>query len=323
MSRLFSAMAPALAGLAALICAPPASAAQCGPLRLVNTLPLQLDRGGRPLIPVTIGGKPKFLLFDTAGTVSTVKKAVVDEFKLTPQRETGVVRVNAHRDKLDRRVSIPTLAIGRLRGGAWSFAVEPDGFDYSDEKATAGTLAPDNFRQFDIDLDFAARKINLFSADHCEGKVLYWQPKALAVVPMQITNSGHVFMRVMLDGKRMDALLDTGADRSVMSIAAARKVFGLEIPAKAGPALRHRFKTLTFESIVLPNPAVELVPAITKETMPFNPGSTPTPDEQPGVPDLVIGQSVLAKLHIYIAIRERKLYVTDGDTAASALPQPK
>jgi hypothetical protein len=312
------------------VAAAPASAAQCGSLRLINSIPIVLDRG-TPLIPVTIGGKPRLLLFDTGGSIGTIKKSVVAEFHLMPRRDSGAASLNAYGDKLDRKVAVPTLVMGRIRGNAWTFAVEPDGFDYGGADGIAGTLTPGIFRAFDIDLDFAAKKINLFSPDHCEGKVLYWQPKALAIVPIRVMNSGRIYARVTLDGQGMDALIDTGADGTVINATAARRLFGLDEkspsvermqgPPKAAPMLVHRFKSLSFEGIQVANPVVQILPGLKKQATPFNPGSILTPEEPQGLPDLIVGQSILSTLHVYIAYRERKLYVTNGDPGAgSSLP---
>jgi hypothetical protein len=297
------------------IAATPALGAQCGPLRLVNSLPFVLDREGRPLIKASISGKPKFLLFDTAGSTSTVKASVVNEFHLTPKRDPDAPR-NAYGDRLDRKVSIPALAVGRIRGNAWSFAVEPAGFGDS-AKDIVGTLAPDIFRQFDIDLDFPAGKLNLFSPDHCEGKVLYWQAKAIAILPIEIMRSGHIYAHVSLDGKPMSALIDTGAGATVVSAAAAKRLFGLDVKpsGKGKPAPLHRFASLDFGNIRIPDPQVAVIGDFDKRAMPFTPGNVPSSDEAKDLPDLILGQSVLSKLHIYIAYRERKLFVTSGAAA--------
>jgi hypothetical protein len=44
--------------------------------------------------------------------------------------------------------------------------------------------------------------------------------------------------------------------------------------------------------------------------MPFSLGGV-TSDTRQALPDLIIGQNIIGKFHIYIAYRERKLYVTD------------
>ena len=48
-----------------------------------------------------------------------------------------------------------------------------------------GMLATGIFTHDDIDMDFGAERVNFFSTDHCEGKVVYWPHQVLAVVPGQ------------------------------------------------------------------------------------------------------------------------------------------
>lgn len=305
---------------------PSALAAECGALKLLTSIDIALDGSNKPLVPVTIGGIPKVLLLDTGGAVSTVKKTVLDEFNLTPHRG-DVAIYNAYRDQLDQSVTIPTLIMGRVRGNSWRFMVEPIGFDYSDVRSVAGTLGPDIFRQFDVDLDFPAKKLNLFSPDHCAGKIRYWRTKVLAILPMRVMQSGHIYIRVTLDGESMNALVDTGAGGTVINATTARRRFGLnetstDVEKVKSPAANqddlffHRFKLLAMEGISVTNPQVQLLPDLMKKAMPFNPGSLLTPEEPQGLPDLIIGQSILSKLHVYIAYKEGKLYLAEDD------PQP-
>ncbi len=65
----------------------------------------------------------------------------------------------------------------------------PNGPDIED---FGGILGADMLRNVDLDLDFAAGKLNLVSQDHCSGNVVYWQAPAVAVVPMTLDRWGHV-----------------------------------------------------------------------------------------------------------------------------------
>ncbi len=37
-----------------------------------------------------------------------------------------------------------------------------------------GVIGTDLLGKFDVDLDIAHKKLNLFSPDHCKGQVVYW-----------------------------------------------------------------------------------------------------------------------------------------------------
>jgi len=106
----------------------------------------------------------------------------------------------------------------------------------------------------------------------------------------------------------MRATIDTGASRSVMSLELAKNLFDLDekdpkLTAVNGRfhALHYPFGALTLQGISVLHPDIELISE--KESH--------VPD---GDPKLILGMGILRQLHIYIAYKEKKLYVT----AASA-----
>jgi hypothetical protein len=119
-----------------------------------------------------------------------------------------------------------------------------------------GILSPDLLVRYDMELDFASDTMNLFSPDHCPGHVVYWNPPAVATVPITLEQSRsdpdhrdrsplhevavkaselgrreldgfHIYVQVMLDGHDIKALVDTGATGSALSKGMAEKLFGL------------------------------------------------------------------------------------------------
>jgi len=294
----------------------PLSAAECGPLKLLTSVPLKLDPGNRPLIPITIEDKSRFLLLDTGGFVSTLTPKAVEQFQLKPRR-TDIKQYDVNGNLLDRIVPVPTMMLGKARGASWLFIVQ--GHNFSDDE-TIGTLGPDIIGQFDVDLDFPNRTLNLFSSDHCAGKIMYWRPRAIAALPITIAQSGHILVPVILDGQRLTALVDTGADQTILNEDVAVRRFGLATETtRAGsePITIHQFRSLTLEGITITNPRVGILPDRVKKAMPFNPGSLLQPDEKQGLPDILLGQSLLSRYHVYVAYRDRTLYITEQDEAAA------
>ena len=72
----------------------------------------------------------------------------------------------------------------------------------------AGLIGPDILARYDIDFDFGSNKFGMFSQDHCEGQVIYWQPKVIAIIPFELERSGHISFPVTLDGVELIAMLD-------------------------------------------------------------------------------------------------------------------
>jgi hypothetical protein len=225
-------------------------------------------------------------------------------------------------NRMDRSVTLPSLTVGQVRGNSWRFWIHPPGVELGDAPSgpIAGTLAPDILRKFDVDLDFGNRVVKFFSPDHCEGKILYWMPAALAVIPIEMESSGHVFAQVSINGQRLRGLIDTGASGTVMNLAVAQRRFGLdEATTNAGFSV-HQFQSLDLDGVAVSNPIVRLTRDRIAGAMPFELGGVTSKTRQ-GLPDVIIGQNILGKLHVYIAYRERKLYATPADPAAAAAPR--
>jgi len=137
----------------------------------------------------------------------------------------------------------------------------------------------------------------------------YWTTQDHAEIPFGLDKVGHVRLIVELDGKKIPAHLDTGSSRSVLSLDEAENLFGFKETDAAlkslastptGHVFKYPFKTLTFGSVTVQNPDLELVSSIDEGL--------------PGGPPLILGMGILRQLHMYIAYRENVLYVT----AASA-----
>jgi hypothetical protein len=97
---------------------------------------------------------------------------------------------------------------------------------------------------------------------------------------------------------------------------------------------RHAFKSLSFEGLTISNPSLDIIPDLQRGQMERPPATgTRMPDSsvEQKLPDLLIGMDVLRHLHLYIAYKEQKLYITpesapaaaDASSSASAAAPPK
>ena len=290
----------------------PAEAAQrCGPLKIFADLEMTLDGFGRPLVPVTVDGQQKMMMLDTGGTISTLTQKAFEDSGRTALRRNDILLYDIFGNKMDRSVTLPSLTIGQVRGGTWRFWIHPPDVDLGTAPGgrVAGLLAPDILNQFDVDLDFTKRTVKLFSPDHCDGGVFYWKPTSGAVISFQFV-LGHIVVPVTIDGERLEAIIDTGAGGTVMNSTVAQRRFGLdESTTNSGPSL-HQFKSLALEGLTVESPTIRLVADQVAKAMPSNLGGV-TSEARQGLPDVIIGQNIIGKFHVYIAYRERKLYVTD------------
>ncbi len=323
-------------GIAAAAFTLPAMAAECGPLPLLTTLDLNIPRSGVPIVDAMIADKPVHLLVDTGGAFSVLTKRTIREFGL-PTSSSRVQLRNVRGQKENLEVRLPSITLGRLRQEGLFFMVDPRPDDPSDTRPQVfhGVLGPDFLANVDLDFDFAANKLNIVSQNHCEGKVVYWQAPALAILPMTINQSGHIVFRMELDGKRVNAMLDTGASNTNVNLTTARQAFNVDVNAsdveKVGEltgggynasVYRRRFKSIAFEGVTIANPMVDLLPDLISGASPGAPSTGSIIRNDRALPDVILGMSTLSQLHLYIAYRERKVYITAAGPQQPAAPAP-
>jgi len=304
--------------------------ADCNPLTLITSVDLTMDADKTAaLVPVTLQGQPKFLLLDTGGAMTVLTPQAADELKL--DRIRGNFKIFNVSGEMSDTFVHTSRVLGRLTAKDIVFVIQPGSEPLGDDSRIAGVLAPDILQHYDVDIDYGAGKLNLLSPDHCEGKVIYWKTDTVAVVPMHLMDSGHIQIQVELDGKPVLAILDTGAYNTTLTRPVAEHDFGLtmgtpDTPAtgslqdlKSATIYRHTFKTLAFEGIAVSNVRVDIIPDMNRGVLLENAtadtgthivGVTQNEASQP----MLIGMNILKHFHIYIAYKEKKLYITPASS---------
>jgi predicted aspartyl protease len=289
-------------------------------LKLQASVNVKRMADGRMLVPVTVDDHPVQLILDTGSALtSALSESVATSLNLRifPMRQR-VVDVAGH--VMDHGADARDLRLDHLHIDRTQFIISP-WFHFSDPDI-GGTLGPELIRKFDLDIDPAANKMQLFSQDHCPGKVVYWT-KDWFDVPIKVLHSGHVTLDVEIDGKPVTAVLDTGFVKTTLSMPAAHRLFGLD---KDSPKVveaensgsgghttfRYQFNMLTVSGLTINHPNIFLVgdkigKPLTKDD--FSNVHMPT-DEATRLPDLIIGMEILSKLHFYIAYGEQHFYAS-------------
>ncbi len=310
----------------------PAIAESCN-LTKFASFEITPQRDARVTIPVQINGTPGIFLVDTGGVYSEISSNAADASQLARRSITsGLELYAAGGQQLKQYVRVDTLEFGGLRAHGVSLVVKPSTTGRAD--LFQGTLAPDFLTNFDLDFDFAGKTLNLFSPDHCKGRVVYWTTRFGTIPFSQTVADHHIRVQVTLDGHELTAIVDTGASFTLLRANAARMNFGLgadshdmePIPGATPNGFiqyRHRFTSLSVGDVVVTNPLIAILPDAEEATFwrnhtnkvdhdPFyGPNFHPEP--------LILGMDVLHQLHLYVAYGERTLYVTaaDGDNAES------
>jgi len=285
-----------------------AFAAPCT-LQKLTSLDMQL-KDGHALVPVLVNGETVNLIVDTGGTFSMLSESVAHKLGLPLQQQLWSEFVMFGGVRSTKMVMASRLTIGSLNAYRYYFAVLPDG---ALNKEADGLLAPNILAANDIDFDFANKKFSIFSQQHCYGGVVYWTQSGFTSIPFHIDDSHHIETRLSLDGSDMDATVDTGSPYTTMSLETAERVFHIDPkspdlkPVKSDDGKEifgytYPFKTLTLGGLTVNNPRVLLVSDANSTLLGRN-----------AMPNILLGFSVLSKLHLYIAYGEKNLYISGAD----------
>lgn len=285
---------------------------------------------GMIVIPVSIGGRTVSMAVDTGAVVSDLDPGLANTMHLPNYEVPEGSMFNSLGEPYTQGVTAHQVAIGTLNSAAIDTLVSPS--PVSQDGSIQGHLGNDLLRQFDVDIDFGAKKLNLFSKDHCDGQVVYWQTDSVSVIPMHVVRTGQVMVPMVLDGHPFTAMLDTGSPNTHLSLEAAHDIFGLtpDSPAmtKVGvfgpggrtPVYQHVFDALSLQGIAFGHPAIRVREDAQRVSIKQSEqlGSRLSHvDENNNAADLVLGNNELRKLHVYIAYKEQKLYVS-----AATPPKP-
>jgi predicted aspartyl protease len=269
-------------------------------------LPMTL-KAGHVTILASANGKHLTLGIDTGGYGSSLTQAGVDQLGLPYSARLGaVIPAIGGMWISEGNVHLNNLRIGDLKLDG-VYIPEMVAFPGVD-----GLIGPDILGHYDAEFDFGGKTFSLFKPHPCSDHAVYWT-SSYTVIPFTLTRSGHVRVPVILDGQNTDAILDTGAGISVLSMRDANSMFGLAAnspnveatgPVSGTPwrrpvnAYTYTFKTLTMDGVTIHTPRIELIDG---RNFLGNDYAT-----------LVLGNDVLSRFHLYIAYREKKLYVTDA-----------
>jgi hypothetical protein len=276
---------------------------------------------------MAFGAKQLPMAIDTIGWFSTLSVQATEDLKLTRREIPPTVKVFFGGRILDRMTTVPSLSMGNLNLEHVDFLVQPPQEEGADTQTVAGTLAPNLLKGFDIDFDFANKKVNFFTQDHCPGQVVYWTTSGAARVPFKLDPSLHITFPMTLDGHTLDAMLATDDPVTHINEADAYQYFGLaensadvdHVPTVKSDGSKttvpgHRFASLSVGGVAITHPMIYFHPddvgrAVRNEFQRDNPQTMANLHQPP----LVLGAHELKFLHLYIAYQERMLYVTAAD----------
>jgi hypothetical protein len=314
-------------GLGVLVCSPAVLADSCHLERIAEVV-MSVTKGGQVVVPVEINGIHVKMAIDTTGSLTNIYSGATAALNLTPSDtlKGGVLRVGA--TTLTQTVQVRSLKLANVNWPIVSVLVYPWNKKFApllSEDEVVGSLGQGMFSGVDLELDFGAQKLGMYSQKHCPGRVVYWA-RNFDVLPLQKDKLGDLYISVMANGKPMEANIATMNVISAMEAEAAEKVLGLD-RSSAGVDATGGSDGCTFcGSITLRAQGLEIQNARVRMVQTISPGchfsgpnifGTAASYDCPGAFPLHIGMNVLTKLHLYFANGEKKLYFTDADVNAA------
>ena len=333
-----------LAGAFMLACLGTASAEDCKPLQMLGSADVAVQ-DGEVFANVVINGKPAKMLVSTAGGTTGFTPQGVTALGLDTIADSRVILINSKSESSESYVVIDDLSVGGAHIGHSQYMVLPTSGAGNADTDVVGVIGPDLLSHFDVELDFGAGKMNLFSQDHCPGKVIYWKHVAVSVVPLskfQPTSNNsrtgyqgymkrfeQMWVPVTLDGKDLPAQISTSGV-SNMESNTALGAFNVDasspgsVPSSnplATPGIfQHKFSALVFDGVTVTNPNFLVYPFHpAKFTRQFKRTDTRLARLDDGDPaSIVVGMDVLTRLHLFASFGEHRLFITE----ASGPPKP-
>jgi hypothetical protein len=335
---------------ASLLCA---SAALAQPqdcsLKQIASLPITTTADGKIAVPVKVAGRDVLMAIELGTGVTGINAHVIDALKLDTAPIPGAdvpanledvfmmpaaaqfiyqddVFTRGVKTTIMRKVILPEFQIGALDVKDYTVRALPA---WSDADGVMGILGSSMLSHVDVELDFANAKMNLYSQDHCIGKVVYWANQ-YAAVPLAVNGiTGEVMAQASLDGTTLMATLSTDPGHGEISLSVAHKLMDISTaspdlktitsphPVSEGSWYSYPFKTFSLGGLALQNPSIDVYSMADYCTQAklHGPIYVPASRDSAGlcVSDVIIRLAELKKLHLYFAFGEKRLYVTAAD----------
>ncbi|HEY5046903.1 MAG TPA: retroviral-like aspartic protease family protein [Rhizomicrobium sp.] len=266
----------------------------CTPATAGASVELGTLSGGTVFVPAEIAAHRENLLVETTAPVSVISDSVASALGLPREHVSYRETLKVNRERVTEYADAESIGFGGLAASNVRLAV------VSDDKMApdvAGVLGADVLRQFSVEFDFGRGRFVVYAQGPCPP---VWTRSA-ATPPTKVEKDGRVFINAELDGKKVTAVLNTGAPFSVANFALTKNLSewnlqtaGLKVLHSVdGKPDAYRFpcKELSFYGVSMLNPPIVL------RTGTFQ------------LPELILGQDILRRLHLYIDYGRGRLYV--------------
>lgn len=305
-------------------------------LQRYASIDLSINESGLILLPVTINGREALMALHLASSLGALKLDALENLGLSARRLGDGAVIKGGNETIRQYSRVPDFVMGgQARFGKKEFLVskelriEPA---KSGSTPIVGYLGLTDFNNVDLELDVAAKKLNLYAPSTCPDRVVYWASE-YAKVPMFKGKLGEMFFLMELDGKKLQTTLSTNDETTVLYTDASRKLYDFDETSPGiirEPASDAGKEATYYRAMALTNNNMKVLNAKIKLNSSSNCGVVRNRangelgvgyDGCYGAYPLKLGLSILRKLHIYIATKEKAMYFTlNGADQAEASP---
>lgn len=301
------------------------AAAQDCRLKQYGSITLKPVKPDHLLIPVQFGSHAEDMVFRLDSAQSLISSDVAEELNLQTTRLPDGLSPTRGGQPIQRIAHVSDFHLGPIPLAKTEFLIMgPHEF-----KDAVGEIGTNTLGNADFELNIAGAKLNLFSQNHCPGKVVYWTDGPAAHIPFDLQKYGSIRVPIMLDGKQIVFALST-TGHSVIGMSTMRRIFNLDenspgMKLLATQSNGHKiytypFKTLAAEGLNIDNPDILVSDGLDGQacdgkTHMVTTGSSGTardlvPSNCSGGMEGQLALRELSKLRLYFATKEKMLYLT-------------
>jgi hypothetical protein len=272
----------------------------------VASIPIDIGADGLIFVNAEINGTPVKLRLELARILTYLSDSLANKLNLTERGGRGIDTGFQEEDgRIIRFTSeVSQIKLGQLvRNHKVADVVEHlEGID--------GTIGRDWFEGYDIEINPIGHRINMFSQDHCPGKVVYWADSFFVIDGTNVPQRERLWTTVMLNGVSLTGFFDTGKSETTLSAKTAQDLFditpendGVQPKSTTGitglPELSfdHVFASLDIGPLRFDNMKVAITGFTNRQ-------------EVYSRRHLSLGMDVIGRLRSFIAYKEQKIYFT-------------
>jgi hypothetical protein len=306
-------------------------------MKQLASVDLEITPAGGVLVPMQINGHDVWMSLNMSSGMPIIGPQALQMLDLKPiaVEETNLFSNGV---RISQQVKVSSLRIGNANFTDWTLYVNPGQGrppQMIKGRPSVGVLSAVFMNVVDMELDIAARKMNLFQQTRCKGGAVYWGGEVTAL-NLFTDVSGLMYFPMEVDGKRVETSLNTQDRRSLLSERVTQDFLGFKIgsPGVRTETVRAQNGnqvTLGLKEMSLSAKGLDLSGLTITIQGDRAPRCAPTTNRESGgigydrcnsIVPMELGTDVLQQLRIYIASKENRIYFTRVGPGPAAVAAP-